>query len=48
MTNIKKINNTIVLSKRKIKDGVNPMLVAKGFTTLHLMTKTVSRSYMTH
>jgi hypothetical protein len=47
MTNIKKINNTIVLSKRKIKAGVNPLFVAKGFTTLHLMTKTASRSYKT-
>jgi hypothetical protein len=47
MTNIKKINNTIVLSKRKIRDGVNPLFVAKGFTTLAMMTKTASRSYMT-
>jgi hypothetical protein len=45
MTNIKKINNTIVLSKRKIRDGVNPLFVAKGFTTLAMMTKSAARSY---
>jgi hypothetical protein len=44
MTNIKKINNTIVLSKRKIKDGVNPMLVAKGFTPLHLLDQAMARA----
>jgi len=44
MTNIKKINNTIVLSKRKIRDGVSPLVVAKGFTPLHLLDQAMARA----
>jgi hypothetical protein len=43
MKHVKKINNTILLSKRKIKGGVNPLVVAKGFTTLHLLDQALAR-----
>lgn len=42
-----KFNTLILTSKRKIKGGTNPLLVANGFSTLHFIARdAVVRAYM--